>query len=100
MRFGNDRLSRFPVEALNATSGTELLQLEPACIVAPVLLGCVVPFPALGAFHGNDEAVSLALLRHYILPAFWLRVAIRGHSRLNMPFEIAGHALESGPVKL
>jgi hypothetical protein len=80
MRFGRDRLSCFPMEALNATSRAELLQLKPASIVSPVLLGRVVSLSALSAFHSNDEAVSLAFLRHYILPAFWLRVVRLDHS--------------------
>src|SRR5687768_16286975 len=54
-------LPGFPVSAMDAATRTELFQLHPIRIVAPVFLRCVRPLPALRACQVDDDAVALCL---------------------------------------
>ena len=50
------------VQRVLAAPMAVLLELDPARVVPPVLLRCVVPALALGALQGHDR--SYVLLRH------------------------------------
>src|SRR3989304_5407208 len=52
-------LSDFPVRPVAAAAATELPQLYPVRVAAPVLLRRVVPVPAFGAGQVNDHPVFL-----------------------------------------
>jgi hypothetical protein len=57
-------LSRLTMKLMASAPWTELLQFDPIRIVAAVLLGRVIAFPAVRAFERNRMPVSLRLLRH------------------------------------
>src|SRR5690606_29046050 len=53
------------MQLMGTAPGAELLQLEPARIVAPILLGGVVALTANRALHRHHRPISLRLLGHY-----------------------------------
>ena len=61
---GNGTSARFPVKLMTAAPWAELLQLQTARIIPPVLLGRVIPLAANGAFERNHRPISLRLLGH------------------------------------